>query len=78
MERAKERTFVRDRASDECNEELEQYVKTILVYGQVTKRIRWMPRQLEAMKDVVTCDKPRGVGKQTLIRGFPNGETQPA
>ena len=27
------------------------------------------------MKDVVTCDKPRGVGKQALIRGFPNRET---
>ena len=34
-----------------------------------------MPWQLKAMKDVVACDKPRGVGKQTLIRGFPNGET---
>ena len=28
------------------------------------------------MKDVVACDKPRGVGKRTVIRGFPNGETQ--
>ena len=27
------------------------------------------------MKDVGACDKPRGVGNQTLIRGFPNGET---
>ena len=27
------------------------------------------------MKDVAACDKPRGVGKRTLIRGFPNGET---
>jgi hypothetical protein len=27
------------------------------------------------MKDVVACDKLRGVGKQTLIRRFPNGET---
>ena len=34
-----------------------------------------MPRQLKAMKDVVACDKLRGVSKQTLIRGFPNGET---
>ena len=45
------------------------------LYGQASKRIRWMPRQQEAMKDVVACDKPRGVGKQTLIRGCPNGET---
>lgn len=36
-----------------------------------------MPWLLKAMKDVVTCDKLRGVGKQTLIRRFPNGETQP-
>ncbi len=35
-----------------------------------------MPWQLEPMKDVVICDKPRGVDKQTLIRGSPNGETQ--
>ncbi len=37
----------------------------------------WMPRRQEAMKDVVACEKPRGVGKQTLIRGCPNGETRP-
>ena len=48
------------------------------LYGQVNKRVRWMPRQLKAMKDVVACDKPRGAGKQALIRGSPNGETQPA
>jgi hypothetical protein len=29
------------------------------LYSQVTKRIRWMPWQLEAMKDVVACDKLR-------------------
>jgi len=46
------------------------------LYGQVTKRIRWMPRQQEAMKDVVVCDKLRGADKQALIRRFPNGETQ--
>ena len=28
------------------------------------------------MKDVEDCDKPRLVVKQTLNRGFPNGETQ--
>ena len=48
------------------------------LYGQVTKRTWWMPRQLEAMKDVVACDKSRGAGKQALIREFPNGETRPA
>ena len=45
------------------------------LYSQVTKRIRWMPWQSEAMKDVETCEKLRGVGKQTLIRRYPNGET---
>ena len=45
------------------------------LYGQANKRMRWMPRRQEAMKDVVVCDKPRGADKQALIRGFPNGET---
>ena len=34
-----------------------------------------MPWRLQAMKDVVACDKLRGAGKQALIRRFPNGET---
>ena len=45
------------------------------LYGQVNKRTWWMPRRQQAMKGVVACDKPRGAGKQALIRGFPNGET---
>ena len=45
------------------------------LYGQAEKRIWWMPWQLEAMKDVVACDKSRGASKQALIREFPNGET---
>jgi hypothetical protein len=45
------------------------------LYGQVTKSIQGMPRRRKAMKDVASCDKPRGVAQQTLIRGFPNGET---
>ena len=36
-----------------------------------------MPWQSEAMKDVETCDKVRGAGKQALILTFPNGETHP-
>ena len=35
-----------------------------MLYDQVMKSIRWMPWQLEAMKDVVTCDKLRGVGNK--------------
>ena len=47
------------------------------LYGQVTKSMQGMPRRRKAMKDVASCDKPRGVAQQTLIRGFPNGETRP-
>ena len=36
-----------------------------------------MPRQQEAMKDVVVCEKLRGVGKLALIRRYPNGATHP-
>ena len=42
---------------------------------QATECDRWMPRHQEPMKDVVTCDKPRGAGGRALIRGFPNGGT---
>jgi hypothetical protein len=52
-------------------------MQSFVLYGQAIKRIRWMPWQLEAMKDVGACDKLRGVGKQTLIRRFLNGETHP-
>ena len=45
------------------------------LYSQATKRIRWMPWQSEAMKDVVACDKVRGAGKRAVIRTFLNGET---
>ena len=44
-------------------------------YGQAIKGVRWMPRQRKAMKDAVSCEKPRGAAKQALIRGYPNGET---
>jgi hypothetical protein len=36
-----------------------------------------MPWLSEAMKDVISCDKPRGGANILLIRGFPNGETFP-
>ena len=34
-----------------------------------------MPWHQEPMKDVVTCDKPRGVGKRAVILGCPNGRS---
>ncbi len=33
-------------------------------YGQATKGVRWMPRQREAMKDVVSCEKLRGAANR--------------
>jgi len=36
-----------------------------------------MPWLSEAMKDVISCDKPRGGANILSIRGFPNGETLP-
>ena len=37
-------------------------LRIIEVIGQATKGSRRIPRHTEAMKDVVTCDKSRGVG----------------
>ena len=34
-----------------------------------------MPWLSEAMKDVISCDKPRGGANNLSIRGFPNGVT---
>ena len=48
---------------------------SIICSCQVIKGTRWMPWHQEPKKDVGACDKPRGVGNQTSIRGFPNGET---
>ena len=44
--------------------------------GQATKGAGWMSWHREATKDVVACDKPREAGKQALIRGCLNEETQ--
>ena len=53
-----------------------QWTRASLIFcGQVFKSKRWMPWHQEPKKDVVACDKPRGVGKRAVIRGFPNGET---
>ena len=35
-----------------------------------------MPWRQEAMKDVGSCEKLRGVANQTVIRRCPNGETR--
>ena len=59
----------------ECLQALDPIQEIVLVYGQANKRIRWMPWQLEAMKDVGACEKLRGVGNQTVNRRCPNGET---
>ena len=40
------------------------------VIGQATKGSRRIPRHTEAMKDVVTCDKSRGVGNTHFDPGI--------
>ena len=50
-------------------------MQSLVLYGQATKRIRWMPWQLEAMKDVAICDKLGEVDNKRYIPRFPNGET---
>ena len=51
-------------------------VDASIFVSQVFKGARWMPWYQEPKKDVGICDKPRGVDNQTVIRGFPNGETR--
>jgi hypothetical protein len=45
-------------------------------HRQDSKGAWWMPWDLEPMKGVDDCDKPRGGVEQPLIRGCPNGETR--
>ena len=56
---------------------LHPWIRTVIdKCDQATKGIRWMSWHREAKKDVEACDKPRGAGKQALIRGFLNAETR--
>ena len=50
--------------------------RVIAVNGVDDDRVQLLkPWQSEAMKDVLTCDKPRLGSKSHLSLGFPNGET---
>ena len=60
-----------------CMAEGLRSIESLRLYGQVNKRAWWMPWQLEAKKDVVGDEMPRGAVKHALIRGCPNGETRP-
>ena len=44
--------------------------------GQAKKGAGRMPWHWEPMKDVVNCDKLRGVVRRHYIRRFPNGATR--
>ncbi len=65
-------------SSVRCRPYLENYTVDASIFecSQVFKGTRWMPWHQEPKKDVGICDKPRGVDNQTVIRGFPNGETR--
>ena len=68
------RCFFNDPASTEIYTVDASILKSLC--NQVFKGKRWMPWHQEPKKDVGICDKPRGVDNQTVIRGFPNGETR--
>ena len=43
-------------------------------FGQASKGIRWMPWRTKAMKDVVSCDKPRGAASRLRSGDFRMGQ----
>src|SRR5919109_2550887 len=45
-----------------------------IVRGQATKSERWMPWRREAMKDVASCDKPRGAASRHRSEDVRMGE----
>ena len=44
-------------------------------YNKLNKGVWRMPRLSEAKKDVISCDKLRGLAHMSHIRRFPNGAT---
>ena len=46
----------------------------ILEDGQANKSTRGMPWHQESMKDVISCDKPRGAANRRLAVDFRMGE----
>ena len=54
------RGFIANRGSVNSGPRLAAELDFLGLYGQVNKRTRWMPRQLEAMKDVIICEKLGG------------------
>ena len=66
--RANKRAYIyvcdrRERVLQQSNRKKDQAKDCLRLYGQVNKRIRWMPRRQEAMKDVIACEMLRGAGK---------------
>ena len=43
---------------------ISQVMRQYLEFCQATKSHRWMIGRLKAMKDVVSCDKPRGAANK--------------
>ena len=55
--------------------------KWTIFYGQATKGARWMPWRWKAMKDVVSCDKPRSAAASLtgdVRMGKPGGSNVPS
>ena len=61
---------------ENCTVDASIFSLCVRMSGEVCKSTGWMPWHQEPMKDVGACVKPRGVGNQALIRGYPNGGTR--
>ena len=53
---------------------LSQRTALVSEYGQATKGVRWMPWYMEAMKGVISCDKPRGGANNLRSEDFRMGQ----
>ena len=52
-------------------------LKNTKLFGKATKGVRWMPWHMEAMKDVISCDKPRGGANNLRSEDFRMGQPVP-
>ena len=84
VQKANKSLFMRKRVNNperKVQKKLRQFkenhsiVRNIIQEVQANKSVRWMPWHQEPMKDVTSCDKPRGAANKHYIRGFPNEGT---
>ena len=66
--------FERNLELDSSDGGLRDLAGESLPTGQATKGTWWMPRHQETMKDVETCEKPRGAGLERRSVGIRMGK----